>query len=366
MTNRRRFLRHGLGLLVGAGLSQMPVLAQGTGIYQVFLQHSPDGSGRAMTLVFIDMVLGTEARLGINGERFTPLADSVMFYDPDQRRVRVATPDGQISDHPFVRQTPDAQRLDWVVAGDKQQIAWTLTTGSPTALVTRTHIANVDGSRQREVFVDGPYDGFRSLPVAFSADQQYLYMDYHPNVDRNVTLFRQYASLFSVELATSATAALPGEPGCFCGAAIGTERLVRLAVNDDESGFDVKVFSLISGVETTIPALSLRGYTWAGDVLLAPNGSRAVYALAQVRDPESPRQTARTIFVVVDLDTMTQTALTSPITTFVRPAHWTEDNSAVIFTSPTLDGTWKINLRDGRLDKIADLTFVATLRITAS
>jgi hypothetical protein len=57
----------------------------------------------------------------------------------------------------------------------------------------------------------------------------------------------------------------------------------------------------------------------------------------------------------------TQTALTDPITTFVRPVAWTEDNSAILFTSPTLDGTWKIQLSDGALVKVAEATYLGTI-----
>ena len=35
--------------------------------------------------------------------------------------------------------------------------------------------------------------------------------------------------------------------------------------------------------------------------------------------------------------------------------------SAVIFTSRQRDGTWKINLSDGKLDKVANATYLGTL-----
>jgi hypothetical protein len=62
--------------------------------------------------------------------------------------------------------------------------------------------------------------------------------------------------------------------------------------------------------------------------------------------------------MLVDLEAMTQKPLTDPITTFVEPLMWTEDNSAIIFTSRQRDGTWKINLADGRLDRVADATYM--------
>jgi hypothetical protein len=68
------------------------------------------------------------------------------------------------------------------------------------------------------------------------------------------------------------------------------------------------------------------------------------------------------VFIVVDLIQMTQMALTEPITTFVQPFTWTEDNSAIIFTSRQRSGTWKITLADGTLDKISNATYLGSLR----
>jgi hypothetical protein len=69
------------------------------------------------------------------------------------------------------------------------------------------------------------------------------------------------------------------------------------------------------------------------------------------------------VFVLVNLEDMTQTALTEPITTYVQPVAWTEDNSAVIFTSPEQDGTWKVDLSDGTLDRVAEATYVGEVAV---
>jgi len=114
-----------------------------------------------------------------------------------------------------------------------------------------------------------------------------------------------------------------------------------------------------------IPALRLTGYDTAGDVLIAPDGSRAVYALAQISSDATAATPIRSVFVLVDLVALTQDALTDPVATFVRPVEWTEDNSAIIFTSPTLDGTWKISLATGRLERIAEATYIGRLNTTS-
>jgi hypothetical protein len=156
---------------------------------------------------------------------------------------------------------------------------------------------------------------------------------------------------------------LPEEPGCFCGAAIEAGLFLRLTLTEDLSGFDMVVHNLTGRVEQAIPALALPNYTQAGDILIAPDGTRAVYALAQVRGFGSANESVRTVFVLVNLEDMTQTALTEPITTYVQPVAWTEDNSAVIFTSPEQDGTWKVYLSDGTLDKVAEATYVGEVAV---
>jgi len=67
------------------------------------------------------------------------------------------------------------------------------------------------------------------------------------------------------------------------------------------------------------------------------------------------------VFMLADLITMTQRPLTDPITTFVHPVRWTDENSAILFTSPQVNGTWKILLADGDLRKVANEKFIGLL-----
>lgn len=328
---------------------------------QVFLQRDINRAG-ADRLLFVDMLTGESTPVEVNGQNYTLAGRAVLFYDAAARRVMLARPDGSVTEHPFVQPGLQTRRVDWLLSPDAAYIAWTLTeTQDDGALTTITQVARLDGSDARQALVDGPRSGIRALPVAFNADHNVLYMDYQPDSIADLTPFRQFAGLFALNLDSGTVAFLPGEPGCFCGAGFGAGLLLRLQLADDLGGFDVSVHHLESGVSDTIPALRLPGYTQGGDVLIAPDGTRAVYALAQVRDFGGPNQSVRTVFVLVNLTARTQTALTSPITTFVQPVAWTDDNTAVIFTSPTQDGTWKVNVNDGRLTRIAAATYLGTL-----
>ncbi len=328
--------------------------------WQVFLQRDTGDNG-ADELTFIDVLSGDETPVEVQGERYTLAGDHVMYYDPAAGRMMVAYPDGRVQEHPFIQPAGDTRRVDWLVSPDASQIAWTLTSGTSTGLTTVTTLANLDGTNPRQVLVDGPRNSIRALPVAFNADQTTLYMDFQPDGVGDFTPFQQYAGLFGLDVEAGTQTYLPGEPGCFCGAGFGDGWFLRLAVSNDLSGFDLKTYFLTGDVEQTLPALSLNNYTQAGDIVISPDGEKAVYAVAQIRDFGTADQSVRTVFVLVDLETMTQSALTEPITTFVEPLAWTEDNSAVIFTSRQRDGTWKISLSDGKLTKVAEATYLGVL-----
>ncbi|MCX9078889.1 MAG: hypothetical protein OIN84_13040, partial [Candidatus Methanoperedens sp.] len=360
----RRWWISVIGLLLLLMLFIQAVSAQSNSegdSWQVFLERDRDDLGFDR-LIFVDAVTGEEIPVEVFGERYTLVGGYVMFYDPANDRVMVTSPTSITREHPFIQPGGGTRRVDWQVSPDSTLIAWTLTNGdSASALSTVTTVSNLDGTNPRQVLVDGPRAGIRALPVAFSADNRKLYLDFQPDGIGALTPFQQYAGLFQVDLATGEQDYLPDEPGCFCGAGLNAGLFLRLALTNDLTGFNVEVYNLIGEVDQTIPALALENFTQAGDILISPDGLRAVYALAQVRNFGSQNESVRTVFVLVNLEDMTQAALTEPITTYVQPVAWTEDDSAVIFTSPERDGTWKVSLSDGTLVKIAEATYVGVL-----
>jgi hypothetical protein len=297
----------------------------------------------------------------VSGERYTLAGGSVLYFDPAVFRVRTVTPDGTIEFHPFIQPGANTRRVDWLISPDGTQIAWTLVDGSPSALTTVTTVANLDGTNPRQSLVDGPRSSIRALPVAFRPDNSALYMDFQPDGISDFTPFPQFAGLFSVDLTSGVWDYLPGEPGCFCGAGFGNDFFLRLRVSQDLSGFDLRVYHQNGELLQTIPAQPIRDFTQAGDVVLSPDGTRAVYALSEIRSFGTADQSVRTVFMLVDLQQMTQAPLTEPITTFVEPLAWTEDNSAIIFTSRQRDGTWKVTLADATLVKVAEATYIGRL-----
>ncbi|MBI1278627.1 MAG: hypothetical protein GC179_10920 [Anaerolineaceae bacterium] len=364
MGHRRSFIMASVLITMLFLLWGVPLVAQDASstahVWEVFLRRGVAGAPDNLT--FVDVITGDQTPIPITGERYTLVGNAVMYIDRVANRVMMVYPDGKIGEHPFIQPGTETRRVDWQLSADGKKIAWTLTEGSPTALTTLTNVANVDGTDVHEVLADGPRNAIRALPVAFSPDYTILYMDFQPDGFADFTPMPQYAGLIGVDIATGKWDYLPDEPSCFCGAGFGNGVLLRLRVSQDLSGFDVHVYNLAGKIEQTIPAKPLRGYTQSGDVVISPDGQRAVYALAQVQNFGRADQSVRTVFMLIDMQLKTQIALTEPITTFVEPHSWTEDNSALLLTSRQQDGTWKINLSDGKLARVADATYLGTVR----
>ncbi|MEQ8672952.1 MAG: hypothetical protein RLP44_31245 [Aggregatilineales bacterium] len=331
----------------------------------VFLRRAVDSTG-IDELIFVDNLSGEDTRIEVYGERYTVLSNAVLFYDQARRRVMLASADGTLIEHPFVQPNLETRRIDWVVSKDGERIAWTITDDDGAGrLSTVTSVADLDGRNNRLVYEDGPTsDGSFALPLAFSRDGSQLYMDTHLDGLDNLIPLAQYIRIFALDLETGETETLPNEESqvCICGADVAEGFFVRLALASTGDRFDVYVYDLDGDVSHEIDALNLTNYIQAGDMLISNDGRYAVYGLLQINNFGTSQQSTRTIFALVDLTTMTQTALTQPITTVVRPVAWTEDNTAIIFTSPNQAGTWKIELSDGRLERIAEAAFLGTLR----
>ncbi|MCL4251739.1 MAG: hypothetical protein KJ065_26540 [Anaerolineae bacterium] len=343
----------------GASTQAQPDVPETLHPRQVFLQRDPDtGVSR---LLFLDLLTGDAWPVNVAGERFTVTPNGVMFYAPGDDRVKLVMPDGRISDHPFIQPGPNTRRIDWVLDSDSQQIAWTHTEGVPGTMTTVTQVANLDGSNVDEVLIDGPRDGIRAMPVAFSHDRQSLYMDFQPDSVGDYTTFRQYAGLFSVDLESGETQLLPGEPGCFCGAGLGSGWFLRLALTPDALSFDLDAHELDQGINATVPSLRLADFTQGGDILISADGTRAIYALAQIRGFGTPGQIVQAVLVLVDLQALTQRVLGRDVDFLLHPVAWTEDNSAVILTSPSRPGTWKIDVDGGSLAQIASVTYLGSM-----
>jgi hypothetical protein len=325
-------------------------------LIQVFLTRDAAASG-ADRLTFIDLISGAAAAHEADGERYLLLRDAVLYFDRPTRQAVLVYPDGRSAPHPFIQPRSATRRIDWILSSDGARIVWTMTDAAPAGLITTTEIANIDGTGRRLIFADAAREGIRAFPVALLDSQ--LIMDYQPDTLGDLTPFRQYASLFAIDLTTGDREPLPGEPGCFCGAGVSGRVFARMALASERPGYELRIIDLTTGARQTIPPPGLDSYTQGGDVLIAPDQTRLVYALAQVRNFGAPNQTVQTVIMLVDLTTGQQRPLTEPLAALMRPAAWLED--AVLFTTPAGGGTWRLDLNDGRLRPIASAIYLGTL-----
>lgn len=323
---------------------------------QVFLSPRDDGRDN---LIFSNLLTGDERRLALAGSRYTMTDDGVMFFDRSSGRVRLALADGSLRDHPFVQPTADARRVDWAISTNR--VAWTVTTGTDTALSTQTWVANADGINPRLIFSDGPRSGIRAYPVAFSSEGATLYMDYQPDTIGDITPLRQYAGLFALDVTTGDAVSLPGEPGCFCGAGFGGGWFLRLALAP--GGFDLLMFNLArESTETRIAAMSYPDFTQGGGFLINPNGTQAAYALSKIGGLSSGASSGdQTVIVLVDLLNMTQRPTAPPFDGLLRPISWMEDGSGILLSDPRATATWKLEPATGSLNRIAVGMVLGTL-----
>lgn len=349
-------------MLVCALVMSLAVHAQDTPTrtYQVMYDR------RGAALVFINPVSGQETRLPASGERFTAMRGGVLWWDATTRQVMWATPDdGLVRPHPFIQIRPTDSRVDWAVSDFGRRILWTLVRDdAPGIISTQTWFAGADGANRRMIWEETRTDGLRVKPLGFSPDGQTVVMDYQPGGLDSLLIFPQYAGLFTLNLGedTPEIQFLPDEPGDFTGAGMKDGRVVRLTVAGELGGFDVRVQDLALGRPLTIDALRLTGYTLAGDVLVSPDGDKAVYTLASLSGGAGAAR-VDSVLIFVDVSGLTQTALTTPQPRLYRPVAWTPDGESVLLIDPSQDGTWKVRLDTGKLESVADLSWIGTVEI---
>lgn len=329
--------------------------------WEIYVEYDIDDTGLDR-VQFINLLTGENVALDINGENYTPLDNYLLYFDRINRQVMTANPDGTTILHPFI-QMGVARRVDWLVSSDERLIAWTLTYDNDGGLTTVTSVATPQGTNRNLILSDGPRaDGVRVLPVAFTVDNSSLIMDSQPDGIGDLAPYRQYANLFQLSLLDGSITPLAGEPGCFCAASLRASNLVRLTITADFSGYDVAIYNLLTGESQTIASPGLVNYTQGGNILISPDGTRAVYALSQV-EINATEPTVRTVIMLVDLENLTQSQLSQPITSYLNPLRWTEDNSAVLFSIPERNGTWKMLLDTGELERIATVNYVGIIEV---
>lgn len=367
-SSKARYMKATILWLVACMLVSAPLSAQDTALpeaerpgWDVFIRNDEDDA--ATELIFINILTGEMNSISIAGERFTLLGNAVIYYDLDEDQVKQVATDTSIRDHPFVTRSADTERVDWVVFRDGGTIAWTETRrGDGRTLSTSTYVSDLDGADSREVLVDGPRDGVRVLPVAFSAATNELIMEAHPDGISEHFSYRQYAGLFALDLVDGAVRQLPDESECYCPAGFGDRVLLRFPPSSQADGVEVEVYSLDGSQKTAISSAAPAGFTAPGEALVSADDDLALYVVSQVPVQGVATDETRSVFVLADLQTLEQSLASNPITGLVRRVAWTEDHGAVLFTNEQQLGAWKLRLSDGKITEVASALYLGSLQ----
>ena len=341
--------------------------ASGLGVqghsWDVFLRADPSGPGQT-EVIFVDLLSGVTTTVATAGERFTLLDDAVLFFDLADKQVKLIKPDGAIREHPFIAITSADYRIDWTVSDDRRQIAWAVSRRSVDGqLSTSVMLADRSGSQFRQLLAYGPREGIRLLPVAFGADGRSLYIDVHADGTEHVSPYARRSNMFLLDFGgeSVATRLLPGRGPCFCATGFGNEVMLRLSPSGDPDSTQVEITDIETGAARVIAPVSRGDYDEAGNVLLSPDDSLAIYALTQAGDFPAAEQEARTVLVLADIVNARQRVVGSAMDALARPIMWTEDNSAVLFVLEGRDGAWKLQLDDGQAIKVAEATYLGMI-----
>lgn len=342
-------------------LIAFPVSAQddSPASWEIYIERDIDDTGLDR-VQFINILNGEIETVEVNGDRYTPLGNYLLYFDVTNRMVMTAHPDGNTAPHGFI-QLGAARRVDWIVSSDERLIAWTLTYDNAGGITTVTTVANPNGTNQNLVLSDGPRnDGVRVFPVAFTVENSGIILDSQPDGIGDIAPYRQYASLFQLSLLDGAITPLAGTPGCFCAASLRAGKMIRLAITANFSGFDLEVYDFLSGETAVIESTGLVNYTQGGNILISPDGTRAVYALSQV-NLDSNDAPVRTVLMLVNLETLTQEQIIDPVTGYLNPIGWTENNSTILVSIPDRNGTWKVDDDTGDLLRVANSTYAGLI-----
>lgn len=335
--------------------------------WDVFLRADANSPGDT-EVIFVDLLTGESASFSTAGERYTLLDNAVLYFDHADQKVKRIKPDGVIREHPFITNTDAENRLDWTVSKDRRQIAWAVSQRADDQdLTTTIMLADQAGSQIRQLLVYGPRPGIRLLPVAFGAEGTTLYIDVHANVAELATSYTRRSNLFALDYGGTgvATRLLPGEAACFCAVGIGNGLMLRLAPSGEPDSTQVEIYNLQSGAVRVIAPIALGEYNEAGNLLLSPDDTQAVYALTRSSGYRAAEQELRTVLVLADLVNARQRVLGDALPALARPILWTEDNSAVLYALEDRDGLWKLRLEDGATVKVAEATYLGMLNESA-
>jgi hypothetical protein len=337
---------------------------------EVFAEH--DRSAAIARLFFANPISGLSTPVTIEGfarerlvaEAFTVTALGVMFINPADGRVSLATPDGRITQHPFIPQLEDGlESVEWILSPNGRRIVWVEVYLIEGGRVSIIFSADVTGENLTQLppppatVIDAAH---RIRPLTVTNDGEFLFYDIAtPAAPRSLTdYFDDYQNVYVYINSRRTHQRLPGEPGCLCAAGISGSGHQFLRLRSDGGSFSLHLWNLDSNSErianTVAPA-----FAQAGDFFVPEGLSIALYSQAQNLEDSDP--SAQFALMRVDLVSGTQTMLLGPSSQRFR-ASAVVDNGAAIMISDVYGGaTFKLDVFTSEMALVSEQIWLGTM-----
>ena len=325
---------------------------------EVYLEQPPNSP--TARLYFMDAFSGLSTVASVeSGHSFTLLGDYVLYQKGQTGAVMRVKADGTLEPHPFIQRAPDTIALSWVTTPDRAGVAWVRVN---TAGQYEAYVAWADGSDLRQLPLSA--EEARALhPLALAGERRLFFYDTaYPLVPPEAMPFALLSHLAEYDIEGEMLFPLPAEPNCACPAAVTADGRIfaRLEAPQGQGPFALHVWDLLTGADIEVPPPTL-AQRQAGDLLLNATGTLAAYNAASGLGVEAGLIPEQYALVLADVAAGQQIVLLPAGPDRYVPQAFIDEDSALLLTSPTLGGTYKLELESGVLQQVSDKIYLGAI-----
>jgi hypothetical protein len=331
------------GILVVNPTSAQRNLGQ---LYEVFLD--PD----AQQVYFVDALSGLSTVIRADGSQHVVVNNGVLFQEAETGFPRLIAPNSSTV-LTWIQPASDAVNVQWIASPNGRRLAWSVIQQTSAGIITELHTARSDGTQAALITKLPSPDSLAATPLAVTDDGRVLFYTLQALPSPRLYLaFPVAADVFRLEVETGRAERLPNEPLCRCAAGFSPNGAyyARLTPEGDGSGFFLRLRTVGSPTETVFAPIDNLTHTQAGALLIAPDGSRVVYASARGL---RPGRSERYALILADRTSGQQTLLTDALTVGVRPVAFTPGGEGVIAVGLTQAGTYKLTFKNRELRQVS-------------
>jgi hypothetical protein len=317
-------------------------------LYDVFINSQM--SGTRSGVFFVDARTGLSTVALTNGYSHAILGNGVIYRDKATGNVGLATPDGTITQHPFIVAN---DYLTWITSPNREWIIWIEGKLQAGSLITNLYIARADGANRLIALKISSSKLLTVRPVAVSDDGSTILYARETEDPKAYRVYPAYTDVYRLTVATGTSERIPGEPRCACAAGFTADGRVIFRIEGNAQGYTAHFIEPSRPSDVLVAPVASR-FNQSGDVLLSAGGDLAIYVLAR----GTANREAYTI-VVADAIGKTQRILADGLQNRLRPVGI--DKDALILSGWEKDGTYKIPLAGGALTQISAYSYLGAI-----